>query len=258
MQYLQQTIRSIRNSANQNYQVIVAGNEEPELEGGFDGKLHFLSVNNQFPSHLDARAAQRSDKLAKIGAAWTHSKSKWQPKYVMKLDADDFISSRLVGWLDENGTEAGHLIRHGWLWRSGARHLIQRTEYIDRVCGSCLNHPERRRGPSRAIFDRGGRHGVWSGGFVIRDERSLLTRAWFRDHHVVAQRHSSKVCRPVFVPRIRVNTFPFDGLIYRASSDSMAGVTGDRTHEFSLRMCLGAIRRTTFITRKFRKEFMLA
>lgn len=67
-----------------------------------------------------------------------------------------------------------------------------------------------------------------------------------------------KVCRPVFVPRIRVNTFPFDGLIYRASSDSMAGVTGDRTHEFSLRMCLGAIRRTTFITRKFRKEFMLA
>lgn len=58
MQYLQQTIRSIRNSANQNYQVIVAGNEEPELEGGFDGKLHFLSVNNQFPSHLDARAAQ--------------------------------------------------------------------------------------------------------------------------------------------------------------------------------------------------------
>ena len=66
MQYLQQTIRSIRNSANQNYQVIGAGNEEPELEGGFDGKLHFLSVNNQFPSHLDARAAQRSDKLAKM------------------------------------------------------------------------------------------------------------------------------------------------------------------------------------------------
>jgi len=43
-----------------------------------------------------------------------------------------------LGWLDENGTEAGYLIRHGWLWRSGARHLIQPTEYIERVCGSCL------------------------------------------------------------------------------------------------------------------------
>ena len=51
--------------------------------------------------------------------------------------------------------------------------------------------------------------------------------------------------------------FPFDGLIYRVSSDSMAGVTGDRTHKFSLRVCLGAIRRTRFITQKFRKEFML-
>ena len=74
--YLQQTLRSIRNSASQNYRAIVAGNEEPELEKGFDGKVHFLSVNNQFPSHLGARAAQRSDKLAKIGAAWTHAKSK--------------------------------------------------------------------------------------------------------------------------------------------------------------------------------------
>ena len=71
--------------------------------------------NNQFLLHLDVRAAQRSDKLAKIGAGWTHAKSKWQPEYVMKLDADDFISSRLVGWLDANGTEAGYLIRYGWL-----------------------------------------------------------------------------------------------------------------------------------------------
>ena len=104
--YLQQTIRSIRKSAIHNYRVIVAGDEEPELEKAFDSKVHFLSVNNQFPSHLDVRAAQRSDKLAKIGAGWTHAKSKWQPEYVMKLDADDFISSRLVGWLDANGTEA--------------------------------------------------------------------------------------------------------------------------------------------------------
>src|SRR5215510_6195698 len=136
--YLQQTIRSIRNSASQNYRVIVASNEEPELEGGFDDNVCFQLVNNQFPLHLSTRAAQRSDKLAKIGAAWTQAKSKWQPKYVMKLDADDLISSRLVGWLEENGTEAGYLIRHGWLWRSGARHLIQHTEYLDRVCGSCL------------------------------------------------------------------------------------------------------------------------
>ena len=114
MQVSAADIRSIRNSAIHNYRVIVAGDEEPKVEKAFDSKVIFCR-NNQFLLHLDVRAAQRSDKLAKIGAGWTHAKSKWQPEYVMKLDADDFISSRLVGWLDANGTEAGYLIRYNWL-----------------------------------------------------------------------------------------------------------------------------------------------
>ena len=56
----------------------------------------------------------------------------------MKLDADDLISSKLVAWLDNAAGEAGYLIKHGWVWRSGSRYLLQRTEYLDRTCGSCL------------------------------------------------------------------------------------------------------------------------
>src|SRR5262249_4483759 len=121
-----------------NFRAVVVGNQEPEIETGFDSKVHFLSFNDPFRSDVNYHAALRLDKLAKIDAAWRYAKSKWNPKYVMKLDADDFISSRLVGWLDEVAADAGYLIRHGWLWQSGARHLIQRTEYLDRVCGSCL------------------------------------------------------------------------------------------------------------------------
>lgn len=255
--YLQQTIRSIRNSANQNYRVIVAGNEEPEFEGAFDGKVHFLSVNNQFPSHLGPRVAQRSDKLAKIGAAWTYAKSKWQPKYVMKLDADDFISSRLVGWLDDNGTEAGYLIRHGWLWQSGARHLIERTEYIDRVCGSCLiirTDVADRAGPFLTEAE-GMALGPAGSSFAMRDHYSLVpgsgtTTLLLNDTH---QRYAAQFSYLGY----ELHTFPFDCLIYRVSCDSIAGATGDRTHKFSFRMWLGAIRRTRFITQRFRKEFML-
>lgn len=255
--YLQQTIRSIRNSASQNYQVIVAGNEEPEFEGVFDGKVHFLSVHNQFPAHLDAHAAQRSDKLAKIEAAWTHAKSKWQPKYVMKLDADDFISLRLVGWLDDNGTEAGYLIRHGWLWHSGARHLIQRTEYFDRVCGSCLiirTDVADRAGPFLTEAE-GMALGPAGSSFAMRDHYSLVpgsgtTTLLLNDTH---QRYAAQFSYLGY----ELHTFPFDALIYRVSGDSIAGVTGDRTHKFSLRMCLGAVRRTRFITQKLRNEFML-
>ena len=213
--------------------------------------------NNQFLLHLDVRAAQRSDKLAKIGAGWTHAKSKWQPEYVMKLDADDFISSRLVGWLDDNGTEAGYLIRHGWLWHSGARHLIQRTEYIDRVCGSCLiirTDVADRAGPFLTEAE-GMALGPVGSSFAMRDHSSLVpgsgtTTLLLNDTH---QRYAAQFSYLGY----ELHTFPFDGLIYRVSSDSIAGVTGDRTHKFSLRMCLGALRRTRFITQKFRKEFML-
>lgn len=255
--YLQQTICSIRNSANQNYRVIVAGNEEPQIETGCDGKVHFLPVNNQFPSHLTARAAHRSDKVAKIQAAWTHAKSKWQPKYVMKLDADDLISSRLVGWLDDNGTETGYLIRNGWLWHSGARYFIQRTEYLDRVCGSCLivrTDVADRLGPFLTEAE-GVTLAPADSLFAMRDHYSLVpgsatTTLLLNDTH---QRYAAQFSYLGYT----LHTFPFGGVIYRVSSDSVAGAAGDRTYKLSLRMRLGAIRRTRVITPRLRKEFML-
>src|SRR6266404_3136135 len=256
--YLQQTLRSIRNSASQNYRVIVVGNEEPDLERGLDGKVHFLSVNNQFPSHLGARAAQRSDKLAKIGAAWTHAKSKWQPKYVMKLDADDFISSRLVGWLDDNGTEAGYLIRHGWVWRSGATYLIQRTEYLDRVCASCLiirTDMSDLVGPFLTEAE-GVELGPAGSSFAMRDHYSLVpgsgtTTLVLNDTH---QRYAAQFSYLGHT----LPTLPFNAIVYRVSSDSLASASGDRIRKFNFRIMLGALRRTRFITHRLREEFMLA
>src|SRR6266568_1330345 len=255
--YLQQTIRSIRNSANQNYVVVVAANEEPEAEIGFDSKVHFLSVNHPFPSHHFPRVAGRLDKLAKIDAAWRYAKSKWKPKYVMKLDADDFISSRLVGWLDDAGTEAGYLIRYGWFWHSGARYLIQRTEYLDRVCGSCLivrSDLADRTGPfltevEGAVLDDAGSR------FAVSDHYSLVpgsgtTTLLLNDTH---QRYTAQFSCLGY----ELHTVPFNAVIYRASAGNVTGVSGDSARKPNLRMTLGAIRRTRFITQKLRKEFML-
>jgi len=255
--YLQQTILSIRNSVSQNYRVIIAGNEKPELEGGFDSKVHFLSVNNQFPSHPDTPTAQRLDKLAKIEAAWTHAKAQWSSKYVMKLDADDLISSKLVEWLDDKGTEGGYLIRHGWVWRSGDRHLIQRTEYFDRVCGSCLiirTDLADRPGPFLTEAE-GIALGPADSSFAMRDHYSLVpgsetTTLLLNDTH---QRYAAQFS---YLGH-ELHTLPFDALVYRIGPDGIAGITGDRVHKFSLRMWLGAIRRTRFITQEFRNEFML-
>lgn len=256
--YLQQTIRSIRNSANQNYVVVVAANEEPEAEIGFDSKVHFLSVNHPFPSHHFPRVAGRLDKLAKIDAAWRYAKSKWKPKYVMKLDADDFISSRLVGWLDDNGTEAGYLIRHGWVWRSGATYLIQRTEYLDRVCASCLiirTDMSDLVGPFLTEAE-GVELGPAGSSFAMRDHYSLVpgsgsTTLVLNDTH---QRYAAQFSYLGHT----LPTLPFNAIVYRVSSDSLASASGDRIREFNFRIMLGALRRTRFITHRLREEFMLA
>jgi hypothetical protein len=255
--YLQQTIRSIRNSASENYRVVVAGNEKPELEMGFDSRIHFISLKHPFPSHPNRRAAFRLDKLAKIDAAWKYTKSNWLPKYVMKLDADDFISSRLVGWLDDTGTEGGYLIQHGWFWRSGARYLIQRTGHLDRVCASCLII-------RRDLADR-------TGPFLTEAEGVMLDEAGSRfaasDHYslvpgsgtttlLLNDSHQRYVAQFSYLGH-ELRTLPFDGVIYRASSQSVTGASGDRARKFNLRKMLGGIRRTRFITKSLRKEFML-
>src|SRR6266498_1182455 len=82
--YLQQTVRSIRNSVSENYRVVVAGNEEPELKTGFNSKIHFLSLKPSSQLHPNYRVAVRVDKLTKIDAAWRYAKANWEPKYVMK------------------------------------------------------------------------------------------------------------------------------------------------------------------------------
>jgi len=254
--YLRQTLRSVQNSASQNYRVVVASNEQPELEISFDSNIHFLSLKDSFPVHLD-RAAHRLDKLAKIDAAWRFAKSNWQPRYVMKLDADDLISSKLVGWLNNFGTEAGYLIKHGWRWYSGSRYLIEHTEYFDRTCGSCLiirSDLADRTGPflteaEGVILDEA------DSAFAASDHYSLVpgsatTTLLLNDTH---QRYAAQFS---YLGH-KLHTLPLSAVIYRVNNSSASRVYNRGTAKFNLRMTLGAIRRKRIITRRLRKEFML-
>ena len=255
--YLRQTLRSVQNSASQNYRVVVASNEQPELEMSFDSNIHSLSLKDSFPVHPDHRVAHRLDKLAKIDAAWRFAKSNWQPRYVMKLDADDLISSKLVGWLNNFGREAGYLIKHGWRWHSGSRYLIEHTEYFDRTCGSCViirSDLADRTGPflteaEGVVLDE------TDSAFAASDHYSLVpgsatTTLLLNDSH---QRYAAQFS---YLGH-KVHTLPFSAVIYRVNTSSASRVYSPAKVKFNLRMTLGAIRRKRFITSKLRKEFML-
>jgi hypothetical protein len=254
--HLEQTLKSVRNSTSDSYCVVVAGHEPPGFNVQTDARFHFVAVDHCIPQHDDSVVAGRLDKLAKIAAAWSCAKSKWKPQYVMKLDADDLVSSRLVMWLGSFGGEPGYLIKHGWVWRSGACHLIQSTEYLDRTCGSCLiikSNLADREGPfltevEGVSLDTANSH------FANSDHHSLVPGS-SRSTLLLNISHQRYAAQFGYLGQ-RLCTIPFKAIVYRIGnpeSNSAKVKRGPRT----LRMVLGKIRRTRFITKTLRKEFAL-
>jgi hypothetical protein len=255
---LRQTLKSIQNSTNGNYRVVVAGHEAPDFDVGFDSRFYFLPLNHPFPSHDNYGVAVKLDKLIKIAAAWNYAKLTWNPNYVMKLDADDFISSRLVDWLDNANGEAGYLIKHGWLWRSESRYLIQHTEYFDRVCGSCLivrSDLADKKGPFLTEVE-GVPLDEASSRFAARDHYSLvpgsgISTLLLNDSH---QRYEAQFS---YLGH-KLSSVPFSAVVYRAGNpDNITGIAERGRPTYTLRMLVGSIRRTRFITKSLRREFML-
>lgn len=256
--HLRQTLKSIHNSTSGNYRAVVAGHEAPDFDVAFDSRFIFLPLNHPIPSHENSNVAGRLDKLTKIAAAWNYAKSTWNPNYVMKLDADDLISSRLVDWLENSGGEAGYLIKYGWVWSSGSRYLITKVEYLDRICGSCLiirSDLADEKGPfltsaEGAPFDEA------SSRFAASDHYSLIpgsetSTLLLNDSH---QRYAAQFA---YLGH-QLSNVPFHAVVYRfGNSDSLCMTDWWQRGAQTLRMLLGRIRRMRFITKRLRKEFIL-
>ena len=256
--HLRQTLKSVQNSSNGNYCVVVAGHEAPDFDVHFDSRFHFLPVNHPPPARQDYPVSLKLDRLSKIAVAWAYAKSTCTPKYVMKLDADDFISSKLVDWLENAGGEAGYLIKHGWFWRSGARYFIQRTENLDRVCGSCLiirSDFADKMGPFLTEVE-GVRLEEASSRFAATDHYSLvpgsgISSLLLNDSH---QRYGAQFA---YLGH-KLSSVPFHAVVYRTGNpDSSSRIAATGNPRYTPRMLAGRIRRTRLVTNVLRREFLL-
>ena len=251
-----QTLSSIYNSTVQNFRVVVAGHEAPDFELPQAPNFKFLSLEHPLPSEECGRyLAGVKDKMIKLAAAWEYAKTEWNPQYVMKFDWDDLISSRLVEWLGSVENQAGYLVRHGWIWRAESRYLVQRTEYFDRVCGSCLIIRS-------DLADR-------SGPFLTHVEGIELSPEGHRfaanDHHslvpgseigtlLLNDSHQRYAAQFDYLGH-RLATVPFNAAVCRIGHGNN---TGQAPRRDNARMLLGRIRRTRLITPRLRNEFMLS
>ncbi len=236
--------------------MVVAGHESPDFELPQDSRFKFLSLEHPLPPLENGYyLAAIKDKIIKLGEAWNYAKSTWNPEYVMKLDWDDLVSSRLVDWLVSAEDEAGYRIKYGWVWRSRAPHLIQRTEQFDRVCGSCLiirSDLADKTGPFLHSCD-GTKFDNMSRQIEATDAHSLVPGAGtstllLNDSHIRADAQFAYLGH-------RLATVPFNAAVYRIGHGNNAAAQLCRTP--TVRMLLGRIRRTRLVIPRLKKEFML-
>ena len=109
--HLRQTLKSVQTQATR---ITVLSSPDMKRPISMFVLIHdFISYRSIIlpPARLDYPVSLKFNRLSKIAAAWAYAKATCTPKYVMKLDADDFISSKLVDWLENAGGEAGYLIK---------------------------------------------------------------------------------------------------------------------------------------------------
>ncbi|MBW9094148.1 hypothetical protein JNB62_10680 [Microbacterium jejuense] len=138
---LEQTLRSVCSQTDQDYVVVVVGNQRPSF--ALPSQVHFVPV--EFPPPITSgevhapRDAFVRDKGTKIAAGLIAAR-RFQPDQVMIFDADDFVSRRLAEHVKTHASSPGWVISEGWMY-SRARNVYRPVSDFNRTCGTSFIVP---------------------------------------------------------------------------------------------------------------------
>lgn len=140
---LERTTASVFNQTDPRFCLIVAGSCVPPIRKKYDERLQFIVVDRPAPERTFE--SQMEDKVAKLKVALSRAQE-LGARYVMPIDADDLVSSKIVGHVMSAAAD-GWFVPHGWRYRYGSR-WIARQDSFNQVCGTCnivsaalLRHP---------------------------------------------------------------------------------------------------------------------
>jgi len=244
--YLSQTVGSILNSTDPRFAVVIVGHESPMEYLPKDSRLHFLRLSESTPKveekNLQLIARDWMEKM-KLGREF--AKQELPSVFVMRMDADDFLSRKIVGFLAQNTGVPGFRISDGWVWNSGDKILIQKIEKFDWLCGSSIilrsDIADKQFSidqicPQIPYIVEKAEQGL---------KRSLITNEIHASAGKAMALHGLEIAR-----------VPFAGGVYRVGHvNNMTQRSTKQIH--SLRFLLGRIRRLRLLTPSLRKEFAL-
>jgi len=162
----------------------------------------------------------------------------------MKMDADDFLSRKVVSFIANGVSCPGFRITDGWVWNTGSRFSIQITESFNILCGSSVI-------VRSDLADR-----EFDPESVCNPVPSPAALA----HHAIKPSLLINEFHPFFEKAMALNGYkvvdiPFRAGIYRVGNVNSHSRRTWRIH--SLRFALGQIRRLRFLTPALRKEFLI-
>jgi len=147
---LETTLKSISSQTSSQYEIIIVGNDPPDLEYDFL-KVTFLSVD--FPLPLDSPDPDKNFRLkdrdrdlkVTYGLLYIYQKVAHQQdeiNYVMVVDADDLVSCNLATFVElhntQNSSEIGWFFNCGYRYRTGSLWIRFMRKGFDRYCGTSI------------------------------------------------------------------------------------------------------------------------
>jgi hypothetical protein len=243
--YLKQTILSILNNDNPNLAVVIVGNDFPEGSIPNDFRVHFTSIAAQTVNSDQVRntAVMVRDQMTKMQEGWEYAKTHLPSKYVMRMDADDLLSRKVVGFLATEN-KPGFRVSDGWIWNSGDRWLIERTERFDLLCGSSNIF---RSDVADKTFD--------IGQLLESVPEHILAAIPDLKCTLITNRFHAYAGKAMELCGLQIDRLPFGAAVYRVGNVNSEMQRTVQSH--SVRFLLGRIRRLRFLSPTIRKEFAL-
>ncbi len=135
---LEQTLNTLLGQSDQNFQVVVAGHERPDLAQLASPRVTWLSIDRPAPTEP---AGYTADKLAKRRLIGAHLRATGFSGFLMALDADDWVHYRFVEWLRRSPPHFASFFRAGFTVNYGKGSIWLRspeagTGTFYRACGS--------------------------------------------------------------------------------------------------------------------------
>ena len=142
LRLLNRCLNSVCNQSNTNFKVYIACHEIPETKFKDHPKVEFLQVDF-LPPILEHKPSDRwlkeADKGKKLKVAAKYAE-KSGASYIMTVDADDCISSKICEFIEknENNNIPGWYMKKGYLYTEGKKYAYLNLQNFNTVCGTCI------------------------------------------------------------------------------------------------------------------------